>query len=947
MKTGLDQILERHGIENPELFRDLKVWEESIAVPETLATIANSVSSFMWPKKGFKRLTSILDILPDGYYLASITAKFLYGNPAATKIIGIPLEDAVGKNFLTDGFLSEEDARFAKNNIGKLIKDGQIGPDEYTVITPNGPKTVEIVNLLLRIGWNWYILGAVRDISERIEQDATLLKSETLLREAQEVAGLGSYEFLITNNFWERTPVLDKIFGIDKNYVRTSEGWLNIVHPDDREMMREYLTQNILTNHEHFNKEYRILRPEDQQTRWVHGDGTLKDFVEEQPTRMIGTIRDVTERRLLEERMYQALSAVENNQNAISFTDMNNNITYVNLAFLEMYGYSSLDEMIGKNINIVRPQDIVDNDLSEVNSIHPKTVDGGEGWRGDLQNVTKDGRKIDIHLSTAPINDRDGNMIGAVGSAMDITAQNETNRALKESEEKYKSLFQNNIAAVFRSDLKTGKILDCNQALVDLFGYSSKDELVGFDAKNLYDSDSDRSEFVDAIKKGPFISQELILRKKDGTSISVLESSLLLDDGQTVQGTILDISDRAKAVEALLQAKKSAERADSYKTKYLSTLAHDVRTPLTIMTSYAAELKSKPDMPAKKRDMMLETITRRSEYLLALNNDILKSTSIGSGIIELRENNLNLQEISLDVVMGVKALVRNQEKPIDVKLNLPENLPTDVIGDYVKVVELFDNLGTNAVKFTDEGSIELGVRLKDDKTLDFYVKDTGCGIRQEDLDGIFEPFKQLDAGKQLGVSAGVGKGLSIVKGYAEQWGGEAYVTSELGKGSTFGFTLPLREGVLEAERIITAAEAIEMYDSNLRSKHIVLFVDDDPGMVRLVPRILNMAGYNAIGVESGEEAVKLFKKEQPSVVITDIGLHGKIDTGFMLADILRSVEQERGYEHTPVIGLGGDAKEDVFSNNPGNPLDNYLQKTQSHGLTIQMIDKYLLEQSDS
>lgn len=130
MTTSLNQILERHGIEDPELFRDLKAWEESIPVPETLATIANSVSSFIRPKNGLKRLTTVLDILPDGYYIASITAKFLYGNPAATKIIGIPLEDAVGKNFLTDGFLSEEDARFAKNNIGKLIKDGQIGPDE-------------------------------------------------------------------------------------------------------------------------------------------------------------------------------------------------------------------------------------------------------------------------------------------------------------------------------------------------------------------------------------------------------------------------------------------------------------------------------------------------------------------------------------------------------------------------------------------------------------------------------------------------------------------------------------------------------------------------------------------------------------------------------------------------------------------------------------------------
>lgn len=682
------------------------------------------------------------------------------------------------------------------------------------------------MNSLLRIGWNWYILGAVRDISERIEQDATLLKSEALLREAQEVGGLGAYEFFPMKDCWESTPVLDSIFGINADHIRTAETWLDLIHPDDRLMMEKYLTVDILTNHKEFKKEYRIIRPIDKEIRWVDGHGLLKDFIDGQPTRMIGTIRDVTERRNLQNRMYQALSAVENNQNAITFTDLDNNITYVNSAFLQMYGYNSPDELIGKNISIVRPPEKVNNDLVKVNSIHPKTVEEGQGWRGDLENITKDGRKIDVHLSTAPITDQDGNMIGAVGSAMDI-------------------------------------------------------------------------------------------------------------------------SDKKKAEEALLQAKEAAERGDRYKTKYLSTLAHDVRTPLLIMASYAAELKSNPDMPAKRRSMMLETITRRSEYLLALNNDILKSTTIGTGVIELKENNLNLNEISIDVVMGIEAVVRAQEKPIDVQLNLDDDIPAELIGDYVKIVELLDNLGTNAVKFTNEGSIELGIRMKDKNTIDFYVTDTGCGIAEGDLEEIFEPFKQLQAGKTLGISAGVGKGLSVVKEYAEQLGGKAYVKSELGKGSTFGFTMPLRKGVIGTESIITTKEAIAIYNPKQRGDYTILYVDDEPHMVKLVSRLLEVPGYNVIGVETGEEAIEIFQKSKPGIVITDIGLGGKIQNGFKLADILRSVEQERGYEHTPIIGLGGDAKEDVFSNNPGNPLDNYLQKTQSHGLTIQMIDKYLLEQSDS
>ena len=343
------------------------------------------------------------------HYVASWTLLHLDGTPMETD--EVPLARAVrfgetcSKEFIIRRTANED--RIVQANAAPILDDA-------------GRVTAGIV--------------VFHDITEAKQAERELRDNENLLTQAQIVAGLGVYSLDLTTGFWTSSAVMDRLFGIEESYERSVEGWLNLIHPDDRAMMVDYLENDVLGLRKSFDKEYRIIRPDDQAVRWMHGMGMLEHDDSNRLIKMIGAIKDITERKRMEAEMLKQAALVSESEARYaqlaeqSLTiawevDVQGLYTYVSKVSEAVWGYRP-DELMGR-------QHFYD--------LHPES--GREAFKESAFTVfaqkqpfvnlvnaiqTKDGQQLWLSTNGSPILDAEGNLCGYRGSDTDITERRET-----------------------------------------------------------------------------------------------------------------------------------------------------------------------------------------------------------------------------------------------------------------------------------------------------------------------------------------------------------------------------------------------------------------------------------------------------------------------------------------------------------------------------------------
>ena len=331
------------------------------------------------------------------------------------------------------------------------------------------------------------------------------------------------------------------------------------------------------------------------------------------------------------------------------------------------------------------------------------------------------------------------------------------------------------------------------------------------------------------------------------------------EDGKplTLVGSSLVITNRKKMEQELTTAKELAEESNRLKSAFLANMSHEIRTPLNAIVGFSGILASTEEEEEKQEYVSI--IENNNTLLLQLISDILDLSKIEAGTLELNYSNIELNELMRELERGFLLRVKTDA----VKLEFVEPAgPCMAYTEKNRLSQLMINLVTNAIKFTEKGSIRFGYEMRENE-LYFYVTDTGCGIPKDKQQNIFGRFVKLNSFAQ-----GTGLGLSICKTLMDHMGGRIGVESEEGKGSTFWFTLPYKPAVKEDKKQMP--KDIQPVSIE-RNKLTILVAEDNASNYKLFESILKY-DYHLIHAWDGMEAVEMFRKHNPQIVLIDINM---------------------------------------------------------------------------
>ncbi len=733
-------------------------------------------------RKSEEMYHALIESSEDAIYMLDKDCKYLHMNKKYLQRLGKKLEDVIGKHY--GEFHNPESTKVFEEKIKDIIKTGRAKSYEYqsfrdghyfirTLSPVKDPRTNETIAVTV----------IAKDITHLKETEKALKESEERFRFIAERANdlIYVYRFKPEPGFEYVSPSATKIVGYtpEEHYADPMLG-VKIVHPIDAPILQSFFENKIIT-------EPIVLR-------WYHKDGKLiwteqlNVPIYDDKGELIGIqgiARDITERKKAEESLRESeekfRKLAESTHTAI-FIYKGTKFIYVNKATEKLSGYT-FDELTQMNFwDIIHPEyrELV----KERGLARQRGEEVPSGY--DFKIITKDGKERWITFTSTLIEYK--GEIAALGTAFDITDRKIAEERLKESEERFRNIYESLTIGVYRTT-PDGRLLMANPAFLSMLGYDSLEEAQSkIVLEDAYAEKGTRDLFLKIImEEGIVYGFEQKWKRADGKIIYIRENARAYKnpDGSVAyfEGTAENITTKKLAEQELIIAKEKAEQADKMKSYFLAQMSHEIRTPLNVIVSFCNLIKDEiQNIISPELKEYFNSIDLASKRIIRTIDLILNMSAVQSGAYVPIYNLLNIKDKIIDnLVSEFKTIAENKGLTFNVdyktdKLNL--------LADDYSVTQIFSNLIDNAIKYTNEGSVEVVVERNQNDKLTVKVKDTGIGISEDFLNKLFHPFSQEEQGYTRKFE-GSGLGLALVKKYCELNNAEIYVESQKGKGSTF------------------------------------------------------------------------------------------------------------------------------------------------------------------
>lgn len=784
----------------------------------------------------------------------------------------------------------------------------------------------------------------LRHLNENLEQQvkeggAKLQKSEKRYQQLIESVQDIIYKISPSGYFTFVNPVVEQRLGYCAAEI-IGHHFTELVLPEYREQLVTFYQDMVGSQKESTYNDFPVYKKNGevawigQTVRLIESEGNVMELV--------AVARDITEQVATEDALRttqtRLSTLITNLQKGVLVEDENRRIILVNQLFCDLFAIPAKAEtLIGIDCSQSAEQSkhLFNNPEEFVKRIN------------DLLARQEIMINEELHMVDGRILERDyipifleGHYRGHLWKYADVTEQYLARERIRKSEEKYRGIMNNMELGLIEVD-REDRICRAYDRFCEMMDYT-EEELIGQIASDLFLPPEFRGVFNEqqSIRtEGRATSYEIQMIKKDGSRIWVIVSGApIMDEHGEIVGSMgihYDISARKLLEQELALAKEVAEEARQAEKQFLANMSHEIRTPLNAIIGMTHLLFD--TRPNKQQYEYLDILKSSADFLHSLISDLLDMAKIEAGRIEVQSHPFDL--VGLLRTTQRVFQIKLENRPIELDLMIDGRIAGNYLGDDVMLNQILLNIIGNAEKFTEEGTIEITVKLKkednDTVWIEFKIADTGIGIAKEKLELIFQKFKQVNP--QGHKHKGTGLGLAITKQLVELQGGTLTVKSEENEGTTFTFTIPFQKSDAE---IVKNDYAIEEGNSNLEKCNL-LVVEDNIMNQRYISGLLNKWNIPFTIAIDGRKAVEQAHKQHFDIILMDIQMPNM--DGYEATLTIRNTNNLN--QKTPIVALTASAMIDQKNKTKSVGMDDFITKPFTPTQLLSVIKRFLKTES--